>query len=61
MLRVRGVRMEEYGGEKRLWLCRSQWSPPIQMGWGMHVFEEPVLRRYYWVLGWGLYCPILQL
>lgn len=28
---------------------------------GIHVFEEPMLRRYYGVLGWGLFCPILLL
>lgn len=24
------------------------------MGWGVHVFEEPVLERPYWVLGLGV-------
>lgn len=40
--------------EKRPWLWGGQWSSPRQMGWGVHVLEELVLRRSHWVLRVGV-------
>lgn len=54
LLKVRGVMTVNMERAKSPWLCGAKWSPPRQMGWGVHVFEEPVLERPYWVLGLGV-------
>lgn len=54
LLKVRGVMTVNMERAKSPWLCGAKWSPPRQMGWGVHVFEESVLERPYWVLGLGV-------
>lgn len=36
------------------WFCGGHWSPSRQLRWGVHVFEELVLGRPFWMLGMGV-------
>lgn len=54
LLKIRGVMTVNMERAKSPWLCGAKWSPPRQMGWGVHVFEELCWRGPTGCWGWGL-------